>query len=89
MPTIVDLAAMRDAMHALGGDPARIDPLLPAELVIDHSVQVDEFATSSAMRRNAELEFERNSERFAFLRWGQRAPTTCGWSLRTPASFIR
>jgi aconitate hydratase len=73
VPAIVDLAAMRDAMHALGGDPARIDPLLPAELVIDHSVQVDEFGTSTAMRRNAELEFQRNSERYAFLRWGQRA----------------
>ena len=73
VPAIVDLAAMRDAMHVLGGDAARIDPLLPAELVIDHSVQVDEFGTSSAMRRNAELEFQRNSERYAFLRWGQRA----------------
>jgi aconitate hydratase len=73
VPAIVDLAAMRDAMHTLGGDAARIDPLLPAELVIDHSVQVDEFGTSSAMRRNAELEFQRNSERYAFLRWGQRA----------------
>ena len=73
VPAIVDLAAMRDAIHALGGDPARIDPLLPAELVIDHSVQVDEFGTSSALRRNAELEFQRNGERYAFLRWGQRA----------------
>ena len=73
VPAIVDLAAMRDAMKAAGGDPARIDPLLPAELVIDHSVQVDEFGTSTAMRRNAELEFRRNSERYAFLRWGQRA----------------
>src|SRR5688572_13183372 len=73
VPAIVDLAAMRDAMKAVGGDPARIDPLLPAELVIDHSVQVDEFGTSTAMRRNAELEFGRNSERYAFLRWGQRA----------------
>src|SRR5688572_521491 len=73
VPAIVDLAAMRDAMQALGGNPTRIDPLLPAELVIDHSVQVDEFGTSSAMRRNAELEFRRNSERYAFLRWGQHA----------------
>jgi aconitate hydratase len=73
VPAIVDLAAMRDAMQALGGDPTRIDPLLPAELVIDHSVQVDEFGTPAAMRRNAELEFRRNSERYAFLRWGQRA----------------
>ncbi|HWQ24586.1 MAG TPA: aconitate hydratase, partial [Gaiellaceae bacterium] len=73
VPAIVDLAAMRDAMRALGGDPARINPLLPAELVIDHSVQVDEYATRLAIRRNAELEFERNRERYAFLRWGQEA----------------
>ena len=73
VPAIVDLAAMRAAMQDLGGDPARINPLLPAELVIDHSVQVDEYATPFAMTRNAELEFERNRERYAFLRWGQQA----------------
>ena len=73
VPAIVDLAAMRDAMPDLGGDPARINPLLPAELVIDHSVQVDEYATRLAIGRNAELEFERNRERYAFLRWGQGA----------------
>jgi len=73
VPAIVDLAAMRHAMGELGGDPARIDPLLPAELVIDHSVQVDEYATRLAIERNAELEFERNRERYAFLRWGQGA----------------
>jgi aconitate hydratase len=73
VPAIVDLAAMRDAMRDLGGDPARINPLLPAELVIDHSVQVDEYAHRLAMRRNAELEFKRNRERYAFLRWGQGA----------------
>jgi aconitate hydratase len=73
VPAIVDLAAMRDAMRDLGGDPARINPLLPAELVIDHSVQVDDFANRLAMRRNAELEFQRNRERYAFLRWGQTA----------------
>jgi aconitate hydratase len=73
VPAIVDLAAMRDAMAALGGDPAKINPQLPAELVIDHSVQVDEFATARAIFRNAELEFERNRERYAFLRWGQQA----------------
>jgi aconitate hydratase len=73
VPAIVDLAAMRDAMRDLGGDPARINPLLPAELVIDHSVQVDDFASRLAIRRNAELEFERNRERYAFLRWGQTA----------------
>jgi aconitate hydratase len=73
VPAVVDLAAMRDAMRDLGGDPARINPQLPAELVIDHSVQVDEFGTRFAIRRNAELEFERNRERYAFLRWGQGA----------------
>ncbi len=73
VPAIVDLAAMRDAIKAMGGDPARINPLVPAELVIDHSVQVDEFGTTRAFARNAELEFERNQERYQFLRWGQTA----------------
>ena len=73
VPAIVDLAAMREAMQELGGSPARVNPVLPAELVIDHSVQVDEFGTPSAMLRNSELEFQRNRERYAFLRWGQRA----------------
>jgi aconitate hydratase len=73
VPAIVDLAAMREAMQELGGNPARVNPVLPAELVIDHSVQVDEFGTASAMLRNSELEFQRNRERYAFLRWGQRA----------------
>ncbi|MET0561210.1 MAG: aconitate hydratase [Gaiellaceae bacterium] len=73
VPAVVDLAAMRNAMHDLGGDPTRINPLLPVELVIDHSVQVDEFASRLAIVRNAELEFQRNRERYAFLRWGQGA----------------
>ncbi|MFL5912103.1 MAG: aconitate hydratase AcnA [Gaiellaceae bacterium] len=73
VPAIVDLAAMRDAMRDQGGDPAKIEPLIPAELVIDHSVQVDEFASRLAIGRNVELEFERNRERYAFLRWGQQA----------------
>jgi aconitate hydratase len=73
VPAIVDLAAMREAMQGLGADPARINPLLPAELVIDHSVQVDEFGTPAAMFQNLDLEFHRNRERYAFLRWGQRA----------------
>ncbi len=73
VPAIVDLAAMRNAMADLGGDPAKINPQLPSELVIDHSVQVDEYATARARFRNAELEFERNRERYAFLRWGQQA----------------
>jgi aconitate hydratase len=73
VPAVVDLAAMRDAMKALGGDPTLINPLQPAELVIDHSVQVDEFGTPQAFQLNAELEFTRNKERYAFLRWGQTA----------------
>ena len=73
VPAIVDLAAMRDAMGELGGDPAKINPLSPAELVIDHSVQVDVFGRSDAMERNAAIEFERNKERYGFLRWGQQA----------------
>src|SRR5207249_4631576 len=73
VPAVVDLAAMRNAMADLGGDPSRINPQLPAELVIDHSVQVDEYASARAMFRNAELEFERNRERYAFLRWGRQA----------------
>src|SRR5207302_5728743 len=73
VPAVVDLAAMRDAMKMLGGDPALINPLQPAELVIDHSVQVDEFGKPQALALNAELEFLRNKERYAFLRWGQTA----------------
>jgi aconitate hydratase len=73
VPAIVDLAAMREAMVALGGDAAAINPQIPAELVIDHSVQVDEFGTRMAIFRNTEREFERNRERYAFLRWGQSA----------------
>jgi aconitate hydratase len=73
VPAVVDLAAMRDAMLRMGGDPRKINPLLPAELVIDHSVQVDDFGSPLAFRANAELEFARNRERYAFLRWGQKA----------------
>jgi aconitate hydratase len=73
VPAVVDLAAMREAMKALGGDATKINPLQPAELVIDHSVQVDEFGSAKAFDLNAELEFIRNKERYAFLRWGQTA----------------
>jgi aconitate hydratase len=73
VPAVVDLAAMRDAMKRLSGDPTLINPLQPAELVIDHSVQVDEFGTPQAFQLNAEMEFIRNKERYAFLRWGQTA----------------
>jgi aconitate hydratase len=73
VPCVVDLAAMRDAITRLGGDPERVNPLAPAELVIDHSVQVDEYGTPSALSNNNRIEFERNAERYAFLRWGQSA----------------
>ena len=73
VPAIVDLAAMRAAMARLGGDPKRINPLVPVDLVIDHSVQVDFFATPDALQRNTEIEFQRNRERYEFLKWGQKA----------------
>jgi aconitate hydratase len=73
VPCVVDLAAMRDAMVALGGDPTRINPLQPVDLVIDHSVQVDEYGTEAAVLINTDLEFERNQERYEFLKWGQLA----------------
>jgi aconitate hydratase len=73
VPCVVDLAAMRDAMKSLGGDPAKINPLIPCELVIDHSVQVDEAGTPTAFADNTRLEYERNEERYTFLRWGQGA----------------
>jgi aconitate hydratase len=73
VPAVVDLAAMRDAMKALGGDPDKINPLQPAELVIDHSVQIDAFGSKDAMDLNAKLEYQRNQERYAFLKWGQKA----------------
>jgi aconitate hydratase len=73
VPAVVDLAAMREAMQALGGDPAKINPLIPAELVIDHSVVADVFGRPDAFTRNVEIEFSRNHERFGFLRWGQEA----------------
>ncbi|MFQ5927105.1 MAG: aconitate hydratase AcnA [Terriglobia bacterium] len=73
VPAVVDLAAMRSVMKQLGGDPAKINPVVPVELVIDHSVQVDVFGSPRALQRNAEIEFERNRERYEFLRWGQQA----------------
>ena len=73
VPAVVDLAAMREAMRRLGGDPKKINPLAPVDLVIDHSVQVDYFGSADAFEKNSKIEFERNAERYAFLRWGQRA----------------
>jgi aconitate hydratase len=86
VPSVVDLAAMRSAMARLGGDPNKINPQLPVDLVIDHSVQVDFFNSSDALRRNAEIEFERNKERYEFLRWGQGALEN--FSVVPPASGI-
>ena len=73
VPAVVDLAAMRDALARAGGDPQRVNPSIPVDLVIDHSVQVDRFGSADALARNAEIEFERNAERYRFLHWGQRA----------------
>jgi len=73
VPAVVDLAAMRDAMHRLGGDPLKINPLVPVDLVIDHSVQVDKAGTADAAKFNEEMEFMRNHERFQFLKWGSKA----------------
>src|SRR6201995_1194824 len=73
VPCIVDLAAMREAIVRLGGDPQRVNPLAPAELVIDHSVQVDEYGAADSLRHNTDIEFNRNGERYSFLRWGQTA----------------
>ena len=73
VPAIVDLAAMREGIRRLGGDPGRINPLQPVDLVIDHSVQVDHFGSLQSFAANSKLEYERNRERYAFLRWGQKA----------------
>src|SRR5690606_31162732 len=73
VPAVVDLAAMRDAMKKLGGNPQKINPLVPVDLVIDHSVMVDAYGTTSAFQENVELEYQRNKERYEFLKWGQKA----------------
>jgi aconitate hydratase len=73
VPAVVDLAAMRDAMKNLGGDPKKINPLVPVDLVIDHSVIVDEFGSTKAFKKNVDLEYQRNGERYRFLKWGQQA----------------
>src|ERR1041384_3674447 len=73
VPAVVDLAAMRSAVARLGGDPKKINPLVPVDLVIDHSIQVDYFGTADALNRNTEMEFLRNKERYEFLKWGQQA----------------
>jgi len=86
VPAVVDLAAMREAVARLGGDPKKINPLVPVDLVIDHSVQVDFFSTPDALQRNAEIEFQRNRERYEFLKWGQKA--FCNFRVVPPATGI-
>ena len=86
VPAVVDLAAMRSAMARMGGDPQKINPIIPVDLVIDHSVQVDVWADSSALEKNAELEFKRNSERYELLNWAQHAFDN--FSVIPPASGI-
>jgi len=88
-PCIVDLAAMREAIVRLGGDPQRVNPLAPAELVIDHSVQVDEYGSADSLKHNNEIEFNRNGERYMFLRWGQTAFSNSRSYRPTPASSIK
>ena len=89
VPAVVDLAVMRDAIKDLGGDPDKINPLLPADLVIDHSVQVDKFGTPTAFSENAEIEIARNRERYVFLRWDKKRLKISGLFHRTPGLFIR
>ena len=90
VPAVADLAAMRDAIASMGGDAKKINPLLPTELVIDHSVQVDKFGSDMAFAFNAEMEFQRNVERYEFLRWGQKARSAISRSCRRiPASCTR
>ena len=96
VPCVVDLAAMRDAIVKLGGNPEQINPLIPSELVIDHSVQVDEFGKADSLDHNVEIEFDRNKERYGFLRWGQKAfknfkvvpPTVCEKITRARYSML-
>jgi aconitate hydratase len=89
VPAVVDLAARRDAMKRLGGDPKLINPMQPVDLVIDHSVQVDEAGTPRSLLTNTELEYERNKERYTFLRWGRRRSRTSGWCPRRRGSSTR
>jgi hypothetical protein len=89
VPAVVDLAAMRDAMVSLGGDPQKINPLNPVDLVIDHSVMVDEFGNPRAFQLNVEREYQRNGERYEFLKWGQGAFANFRVCRRAPASAIR
>ena len=89
VPAVVDLAAMRDALAKLNGDPRKVNPLVPVDLVIDHSVMVDVFGSADALRKNVDIEFERNGERYEFLRWGQSAFANFRVVPPAPASATR
>ncbi|RWX46297.1 Aconitase family (aconitate hydratase) [Candidatus Electrothrix aarhusensis] len=89
VPAVVDLAAMRDAIKAQGGDPKKINPLIPVDLVVDHSVQVDHYGTAQALEQNVTKEYQRNSERYAFLKWAQKNFDNFKAVPPTPASAIR
>jgi aconitate hydratase len=89
VPAVVDLAAMRDGIVALGGDPEKINPLNPVDLVIDHSVMIDEFGNPRAFQMNVDREYERNMERYVFLKWGQTRSTTSASCPPAPASATR
>ena len=89
VPSLVDLAALRSAMARMGGDPQKINPQVPVDLVIDHSVQVDVFGRADAIQRNSEIEFVRNRERYEFLHWGRRPLRISRWCRRRPASCIK
>src|SRR5271166_2048643 len=89
VPLLVDLAAMRTAVAKLKKDPKIVEPLVPVDLVVDHSVQVDFFGSADALRLNLEIEFKRNRERYQFLKWGQQAFKTSAWFRRESASFTR
>lgn len=89
VPVVVDLAAMRSAIARLGADPRRVNPLIPVDLVIDHSVQVDAFGTPDAFRYNVEKEYERNRERYTLLKWVQQSSLTSGWCHPGLGSSIR
>ncbi len=89
VPAVVDLAAMREAVKRLGGDTAKVNPLSPVDLVIDHSVTVDRFGDDEAFEDNVRLEMERNHERYAFLRWGSRPSAASAWCRRAPVFATR
>ena len=89
VPAVVDLAAMRDGILQLNGDPQKVNPLVPVDLVIDHSVMVDVSGTADALEQNVRIEFERNGERYAFLRWGQEAFQNFRVCRQAPASATR